>query len=76
MQEATKTEIEELEKIREKCLSCEKCPLGKTRTNIVFSGGIPNHKLMLIGEKLVNYWIKFLHQLAYQGKKMSTFATL
>ena len=50
MQEATKTEIEELEKIREKCLSCEKCPLGKTRTNIVFSGGIPNHKLMLIGE--------------------------
>lgn len=50
MQEATKTEIEELEKIREKCLSCKKCPLGKTRTNIVFSGGIPNHKLMLIGE--------------------------
>ena len=50
MQEATKTEIEQLEKIRQKCLSCEKCPLGKTRTNIVFSGGIPNHKLMLIGE--------------------------
>lgn len=50
MQEATKTEIEELEKIKEKCLSCQKCPLGKTRTNIVFSGGIPNHKLMLIGE--------------------------
>ena len=50
MQEATSIEIEQLEKIREKCLLCQKCPLGKTRTNIVFSGGIPNHKLMLIGE--------------------------
>lgn len=50
MQEATTAEIEQLEEIKEKCLSCQKCPLGKTRTNIVFSGGIPNHKLMLIGE--------------------------
>ena len=50
MQEATTSEIEQLEKVREKCLSCQKCPLGKTRTNIVFSGGLPNHKLMLIGE--------------------------
>ncbi len=50
MQEATTTEIEQLEKVREKCLSCQKCQLGKTRTNIVFSGGVPNHKLMLIGE--------------------------
>lgn len=50
MQEATTTEIEQLEKIREKCLKCDKCPLWKTRTNTVFSGGIPNHKLMLIGE--------------------------
>lgn len=50
MQEATSNEIEQLEKIKEKCLSCQKCPLGKTRTNIVFSGGVPNHKLMLIGE--------------------------
>lgn len=50
MQEATSNEIEQLEKVREKCLSCQKCPLGKTRTNIVFAGGIPNRKLMLIGE--------------------------
>ncbi len=50
MQEASTTKIEQLEEIKEKCLSCQKCPLGKTRTNIVFSGGIPNHKLMLIGE--------------------------
>ncbi len=48
-------ESEALDKIREKCKSCYKCPLGKTRTNSVFSGGIPNHKLMLIGEA-PGYW--------------------
>ena len=41
---------EELEKIKIKCLNCTKCPLHKTRTNIVFSDGKPNPKLMLIGE--------------------------
>jgi DNA polymerase len=41
---------EELENIYKKCLDCHKCDLGKTRTNIVFSDGIPNPKLMLIGE--------------------------
>ena len=41
---------EELEKIKEKCKLCEKCPLSKTRENVVFSDGIPNSKLMLIGE--------------------------
>lgn len=41
---------EELEAVREKCLSCEKCALCKTRTNLVFSDGLPNPKLMLIGE--------------------------
>ena len=50
MQDATAQEKIELEKIKEKCLNCQKCSLGKTRTNIVFSGGGPNHKLMLIGE--------------------------
>lgn len=50
MTEAVLKEIEELDKVREKCLSCQKCPLAKTRTNIVFSGGVPNRKLMLIGE--------------------------
>ena len=50
MQEATTQEKEQLKKINEKCMSCQKCSLGKTRTNIVFSAGIPNHKLMLIGE--------------------------
>ena len=41
---------EELEKIKFECLNCQKCALSKTRTQTVFSGGIPNPKLMLIGE--------------------------
>lgn len=41
---------EELDKIKNKCLSCHKCLLGETRNNIVFSDGVPNPKLMLIGE--------------------------
>lgn len=41
---------EELEEVKEKVLTCEKCHLCKTRTNIVFSDGTPNPKLMLIGE--------------------------
>jgi len=45
----------ELNEIKQKCLLCEKCPLSKTRTNVVFSGGIPNNKLMLIGEA-PGYW--------------------
>ena len=40
----------ELETIKNMCLACKKCPLSKSRTNIVFSDGIPNKKLMLIGE--------------------------
>ncbi len=46
----TEKENIELDKIKEKCIHCQKCPLSKTRTNVVFSGGIPNHKMMLIGE--------------------------
>lgn len=39
-----------LKKIEENCKNCQKCSLSKTRTNIVFSDGKPNNKLMLIGE--------------------------
>lgn len=42
--------FEELEKVKERCVHCQKCLLYKTRTNVVFSDGIPNSKLMLIGE--------------------------
>ena len=41
---------EELESIKNECLSCQKCALWKSRTNIVFSDGAINSKLMLIGE--------------------------
>lgn len=46
---------EELNEIRKKCLQCSKCSLCNTRTNIVFSGGIPNNKLVLVGEA-PGYW--------------------
>lgn len=42
--------FEELEVVRQACLNCQKCPLGKTRTNIVFSDGVPNSNIVLIGE--------------------------
>ena len=41
---------EELSEINSKCQTCFRCALGKTRHNIVFSDGVPNPKLMLIGE--------------------------
>lgn len=39
--------LDELKKICEKCLECE---LAKTRTNIVFSDGNPDAKIVIIGE--------------------------
>lgn len=47
--------FEELETVKQKCLSCTKCELCKTRTNVVFSGGTVNPKLMLVGEA-PGYW--------------------
>ena len=56
MQKTVERDIQELlDKTKAKCEHCQKCPLGKTRTKSVFSGGIPNHKLMLIGEA-PGYW--------------------
>src|SRR5574344_1605216 len=46
---------EELDKIKNECLNCTGCELSKSRTNVVFSDGIPNSKLMLIGEA-PGYW--------------------
>ena len=42
--------FEELEKIKAESLTCQRCPLGKTRTKVVFSAGVPNNKIVLIGE--------------------------
>jgi len=41
--------------IKNKCQNCQKCALAKTRTNLVFSDGKPNNKLVLIGEA-PGYW--------------------
>ncbi len=38
---------EELEK---ECNACKKCPLGQTRTNLVFGTGNKNAELMFVGE--------------------------
>lgn len=40
----------QLENVKKSCENCQKCSLCKTRNNVVFSDGIPNNKLMLIGE--------------------------
>ena len=42
--------FEELEIIRKECENCQNCALGKTRTKSVFSAGVPNNKIVLIGE--------------------------
>ena len=39
-----------LEEIKKECSGCMKCPLGKTRTNLVFGIGNPNSRLMFVGE--------------------------
>ncbi len=44
-----------LDEVKQKCENCQKCSLCKTRTNIVFSSGVENSKLMLIGEA-PGYW--------------------
>ena len=39
-----------LEALEAQCQSCQNCPLGKTRTNLVFGVGAPNAKVMFVGE--------------------------
>src|SRR3990172_8153942 len=39
-----------LEEIKNEMLACHKCPLGKTRTNLVFGVGDPMARLMFVGE--------------------------
>ena len=40
----------ELLLLKEKCLKCTKCALSKTRHNVVFSDGVANRNLVLVGE--------------------------
>ncbi len=39
-----------LQEVKKSCENCYKCELGKSRTNVVFSSGVENNKLMVIGE--------------------------
>lgn len=40
----------QLDLIKKECENCQKCALGATRTKLVFSSGVPNNKLVLVGE--------------------------
>ena len=39
-----------LDELKSTCENCQKCPLGATRTNLVFGVGNPHAKLMFVGE--------------------------
>lgn len=41
---------EPLNKIRKELGDCQRCPLAKTRTNLVFGAGNPGAQLMFVGE--------------------------
>lgn len=43
-------EYTDLNALKTACLSCEKCPLARTRQNVVFGMGVENAEIMFIGE--------------------------
>ncbi|MBQ9784758.1 MAG: uracil-DNA glycosylase [Clostridia bacterium] len=43
-------EFKNLEELAAHCAACQKCELGKTRTNSVFGVGNPNADLLFVGE--------------------------
>ena len=47
--------FEELVELKNECLSCKNCALCTSRTNVVFSDGVPNSNLVLVGEA-PGYW--------------------
>jgi len=42
--------FENLDTLKTACMDCHACPLGKTRTNLVFGVGNPQADLMFVGE--------------------------
>ncbi len=42
--------LNKLKLLEERCKNCRACDLYKTKTNTVFSAGVPNSKIMLVGE--------------------------
>lgn len=45
-----KTVCHTLKEVEESCAGCQRCPLGKSRTHLVFGCGNPEAKLMFVGE--------------------------
>ena len=39
-----------LDELKSNCMGCQNCPLGSTRTNLVFGTGNPHAVLMFVGE--------------------------
>ncbi len=46
----TEYHTETIDTLKTKCLSCQKCELAETRTNVVFGKGPTDANLMIIGE--------------------------
>ena len=46
----SESRAEKLEKLKKTVLKCSRCPLHKTRQNVVFGSGNPDAALMFIGE--------------------------
>ena len=40
----------DLETLQSQCLSCTRCPLHTTRTNVVFGQGVENAEVLFVGE--------------------------
>ena len=55
-----------LEELKQEILICSKCPLAKTRNNVVFGNGNPNAEIMLIAEAPGFYEDK--SGIVFQGK--------
>jgi len=45
-----KSKKEDLEKLEEEVINCQKCSLWKSKTNLVFGEGNPSSEIMFIGE--------------------------
>ncbi|MBQ5968765.1 MAG: uracil-DNA glycosylase [Clostridia bacterium] len=41
---------QELLKLEKACRACQRCPLGATRTNLVFGVGVPGARILFVGE--------------------------
>lgn len=44
------SQYQDLSHLRNACLACTRCPLSDTRRQVVFGGGSPRARLMLIGQ--------------------------